>query len=331
MAATNKRKTGKAAKKKAPKRKSPSAGAARKKKQTRAKSPPKAKKSKAKKSTPQKSKPKKTKNTTRKVARAKKKQPSVTAPAAKPMPQRTTAPVHMIRARFTEPLRRASEYENVRALIEGQARKLGSTTFLIHEDDGREYSFEKLDDQTTRFANLLADLGAGPGQRVALIMANSPEFAFAFLGAMKGGYVSVPLNTQQSLENISFALRDCGASFVVTDAANWGRVREVTHDLKGLKAVLVAGGGNDAARDHTSSRAKGLPVIDLRGGMDAAGNGALRGDEPGWWDEAQIVYTSHDSGNPSARPPSTSRCCCRSASREPPRTRSTCRSARLDR
>ncbi len=232
-----------------------------------------------------KRKPARKRTVTRKV---KSKKPKPTS--ARTQPQRTSTPAHTTRARFTEPLRRAGEYENVRALIDGQAEKYGDRTFLIHEDDGREYSFARLGEVTNRVANLLTNQGATPGSRVAVLLENSPDFVFALLGAMKGGFIAVPLSPDTDTETVRFVLEDCGVNFVVTDADTWQRLQPIMQEMPGVEAVLVAGG--------KPAKGDGPRVLALHESLESAEVGPPDAPHPRWWDEAQIVYTGHDLDTP---------------------------------
>jgi long-chain acyl-CoA synthetase len=219
--------------------------------------------------------------------------------------RRTTTDVVRVRARFTEPLRRFSPFENLRDLITGQAEKHGDRTFLIYEDDGREYSYRTLDQQTTRVANTLHELGLKKGARVALMLENSPEFVFAFLGIMKGGFIAVPMNLQITDDRLRFMLEDCGASVVITSATKWERTSPLFTGLPGLQSVLVAGKtetlenvgieGNHLV--DPSGRSSEFRILDFKGCLDAA-SGELETSPLTWWDEAQIVYTGHQLDQP---------------------------------
>lgn len=196
----------------------------------------------------------------------------VTQKTIKPILNRTSAVVESVRARFTEPLRRSGEYENIRALIQGQAEKLGSRTFLISEADGTQVSFTELDQQTSRVANLLADHGAKPGNRVAIALPTSPLFAFCLLGAMKAGCVAVPLDPALPSEDLRLRLSDCGATHLIADA--WSDAVP-----SGLNAVFVA-------------NAPGNGAVDLQQAMLSAGTAQPQTATPRWWDEAAIAYTN---------------------------------------
>ncbi|MCA8914620.1 MAG: acyl--CoA ligase [Planctomycetes bacterium] len=240
-----------------------------------------------------------------------------TAKASKPAAAKPTAPSYVrsgmrsttdivrVRARFTEPLRRFSPYENLRDLIQGQAEKYEDRTFLIFEDDGREYSYRTLDTQTTKVANVLHDLGAQKGARVVLLLENSPDFVFAFLGVMKGGFIAVPMNLRLEDERLRFLLEDCGASTVITSAAQWERISPLLGSLPGLASVLVTGKtdklesvgieGNHLV-EHEGAGAQ-YRILDFHGCLNAASD-ELKTTRLGWWDEAQIVYTGHHLDQP---------------------------------
>ena len=64
----------------------------------------------------------------------------------------------------------------------------------------------------------LRERGVRPGDRVALVLRDSPWFIAAFLGAAKIGAIPVPLSTLARPDELDFMLRDSGATLTVTDA-----------------------------------------------------------------------------------------------------------------
>jgi len=56
------------------------------------------------------------------------------------------------------------------------------------------------------------------GDRVALVLRDSPQFIAAFLGAVKIGAIPVPLSTLARPDELDFMLRDSGALLTVTEA-----------------------------------------------------------------------------------------------------------------
>jgi len=54
---------------------------------------------------------------------------------------------------------------------------------------GQKISYRELRDQIDRFATALCDLGVKKGDKVALLLLNSPQFIIAYFGALKAGAV----------------------------------------------------------------------------------------------------------------------------------------------
>ncbi|MDZ7768897.1 MAG: AMP-binding protein [Woeseiaceae bacterium] len=68
--------------------------------------------------------------------------------------------------------------------------------------DGNTVTWRELGASLDRVANAYAGLGLAAGDRVAILMQNSPEMLEAMLGAVCGGYVAVPLNVSVADEGI---------------------------------------------------------------------------------------------------------------------------------
>jgi long-chain acyl-CoA synthetase len=64
----------------------------------------------------------------------------------------------------------------------------------------------------------LAALGIGPGDRVALVQGNTPEFVLTFLAAATLGAVTVPLNPLYQRDELAFYFEHCDVRAIVTDA-----------------------------------------------------------------------------------------------------------------
>ena len=72
------------------------------------------------------------------------------------------------------------------------ARQYGPRTFLVHEDE--RATFEGFARATLTLAQRLIADGVQPGDRVAVVMRNLPEWPVAFFAAGLIGAVGVPLN-----------------------------------------------------------------------------------------------------------------------------------------
>jgi acyl-coenzyme A synthetase/AMP-(fatty) acid ligase len=66
---------------------------------------------------------------------------------------------------------------------------------MIVEDDAlgtSSITYGALAERTSRFAQLLRDMGIGRGERVLVRLPNSIDYPTAFLGTMKRGAIAVP-------------------------------------------------------------------------------------------------------------------------------------------
>jgi long-chain acyl-CoA synthetase len=76
---------------------------------------------------------------------------------------------------------------------------------------GMEITYQELDQLSDKFAAALHDLGVKKGDRVAIHLPNSPQFAIAYFGLLKAGAVFVPLSPLLAEREFLFQLNDSGA------------------------------------------------------------------------------------------------------------------------
>ncbi|PZN07901.1 MAG: long-chain fatty acid--CoA ligase [Bacillota bacterium] len=103
---------------------------------------------------------------------------------------------------------------------------------------GRTLSYGRLNELASRFARALAILGVRPGDRVALMLPNCPQFVIAYYGALKAGAVVVSCNPLYSPRELEFQLNDAGAETIVALDLMYPTVREV-RDRTPLQRVIV--------------------------------------------------------------------------------------------
>ncbi|HXA87132.1 MAG TPA: AMP-binding protein [Mycobacterium sp.] len=96
---------------------------------------------------------------------------------------------------------------------------------------GTEVTFEQMRQRSCAAASLLADLGVGRGDCVALFTATCPEWVYFWLGAARIGAVSAAVNAANKGDFLLDTLRLSNAKVILTDVERRPRVAEVVGDL----------------------------------------------------------------------------------------------------
>ena len=87
----------------------------------------------------------------------------------------------------------------------------------------RDFTYRALAAETNRFANVLAGLGIGPGDRVFILLGRVPELYIAVLGALKAKCVVSPLFSAFGPEPIATRLEIGDGRVLVTTEALYRR------------------------------------------------------------------------------------------------------------
>ena len=90
--------------------------------------------------------------------------------------------------------------------------------------DGWRLTFRELSALAENAAGHLARCGISPGDRVALLLGNCPEFSIFLLACFRLGAIAVPLGTRQREPELRYLLNDCGASALVLEAGFSGNL-----------------------------------------------------------------------------------------------------------
>ena len=80
---------------------------------------------------------------------------------------------------------------------------------------GRKISYRELRDHVDRFATAMHDLGVKKGDRVALLLLNSPQFIIAYFGALKAGATLTAISPVYVSPEIKHQIEDSGAKIIV--------------------------------------------------------------------------------------------------------------------
>ncbi|UAJ78456.1 long-chain fatty acid--CoA ligase [Leifsonia sp. ZF2019] len=105
---------------------------------------------------------------------------------------------------------------SVASILAETAHRMPDNVALIFQ--GQEIRYADLWEQTTRYAGALRARGIGPGDRVALMIPNVPDFPRAYYGVLALGASVVPVHALLKAEEIDYVLRDSGAALLICAA-----------------------------------------------------------------------------------------------------------------
>ena len=86
---------------------------------------------------------------------------------------------------------------------------------VISED--QKITYRQLWSRCCRLASAIRKLGGQPGDRVAILAANTAQYIECYVALPAAGFVIVPLNTRHAEPELRYVLEDAGARFLLTD------------------------------------------------------------------------------------------------------------------
>jgi long-chain acyl-CoA synthetase len=103
---------------------------------------------------------------------------------------------------------------------------------------GKRISYHELDDLVDRFAAGLRKCGVKPGDRVSLLLPNTPHFFIAFFGILRAGAVVVQTNPLYTARELESLYNDAGVETVVAMDIFWPNLAKARPNTL-VKRVIV--------------------------------------------------------------------------------------------
>lgn len=165
-------------------------------------------------------------------------------------------------------------------------RALFANRMAVADGDQKRYSYGQFVARTHALMHALAGLGLKPGDRVACLMSNVPEYMEFYFAVPMGGMVILPLNYRLGPEELTYILNDAGAAALVFEPLFAEVVEAVRPTVKSIKHLICL--GETAAAGALSHEGLIADYPKTRPDSITVGEG----------DVADLSYTSGTTGRP---------------------------------
>ena len=99
------------------------------------------------------------------------------------------------------------------------AREIPDRAAVMMSRSGQILSYRQLEDRSHALAGQLRAAGIGPGDHVAILMENRPDFLVAAWAAQRAGLYHTPINWHLTADEVCYIVGDCGARALLTSDA----------------------------------------------------------------------------------------------------------------
>jgi len=192
-----------------------------------------------------------------------------------------------------------SEATSIHGLCLNSSLKHGKEKALNHKVDDQWVNIPAATfvERIKNVALGLAALGIRPGDRIALLSENRPEWSIADMAILSLGAVNVPIYTTQAIDQIDYILADSGPRAIFISSKKLFRHASTVLSTRKLEHVMFFDSG--VAEDVEQSLS--LADLERTGAQQAqerpdAFDAYLRAVRPD--DLATIIYTSGTTGEP---------------------------------
>src|SRR4051812_35418169 len=166
--------------------------------------------------------------------------------------------------------------------VEFGARKFGTRAAIVFED--RVTTFAQLRDNVNRLAHGLLAI-ASPGDRVAILSENRPQFIEAYAGVPMAGMGLTFLNYRLNPKELAQIVDDAEVTVLLVEPKYLRQMLDVRDEMPSLRTIVTFG---------AEAQGADVPYEDLL----AAASTARPAVDVGENDLAWLIYTSGTTGRP---------------------------------
>lgn len=125
---------------------------------------------------------------------------------------------------------------NLKLMLARLAARYGDKTAIVFEEQRLSYS--DLDEASNKVANALLKMGINKGDRIVLLLNNSPEYVVTYFGIVKIGAIAVPLDTKYKVDELTPLFADCQPRILVTESPLLEPLIPILPGFKSIERVI---------------------------------------------------------------------------------------------
>ncbi len=173
-------------------------------------------------------------------------------------------------------------------VFEDRAAENDEKILITFQD--QEISYREVNERANQIAHSLTALGVNKDDKVCVMLPNSPESVYFWMGLCKMGAVNVPLNTALKGEGFSYIVNHSDAETMIISHRYLDSYLEIAKDLKNIKRLIIepTGAGEDSSLPEDS-----ITYQNLLQGDNSTPDADITPD-----DYESIMYTSGTTGLP---------------------------------
>lgn len=146
-------------------------------------------------------------------------------------------------------------------------------------------------------AEIIAQRGIKPGDRVAIFRENAPDWPEMYFGITGLGATAVPVDAKLQEQEVAHILRDSGARMLFADVRSYALLKEIEPQVPDLKAVVLVGGSElvplPSRKVHYADYAEAIRTVSAAASAEGR---AYDRHQPAEDDLASLIYTSGTTG-----------------------------------
>ncbi len=129
--------------------------------------------------------------------------------------------------------------DNLVTMLEASVDRFADREAIV--DGPIRLTYGEFDRLCNNLAAALRKIGVNKGDRVAILMANSWEYAVSFYGIVRLGGIAVLLNWRCAGPELEYMLNDSGAVCLLMHAEYWEKIEGVREKVESVKALYIQG------------------------------------------------------------------------------------------